>query len=134
MPVYCILRLPSPNLSKESPTLPYTKYYSMSGSHALVVGASGLIGWAVVDQLLRSYPAPHAFSKVTALVNRPLKLEDSFWPVEGRGNGGPELALVPGVNLTRDDEEVERVLKEVKDVDSVRYVFYFGMQRSLAGS
>jgi uncharacterized protein YbjT (DUF2867 family) len=107
----------------------------MSGSHALVVGASGLIGWAVVDQLLRCYPAPHAFSKITALVNRPLKLEDSFWPVEGRGNGAPELALVPGVNLTRDDEEVERVLKEeVKDVESVRYVFYFGMQRSLAAS
>lgn len=100
----------------------------MSGSHALVVGASGLIGWAVVDQLLRSYPTPQAFSKVTALVNRPLKLEDSFWPVEGRDNGGPELSLVSGVNLTRDDEEVERVLKEmVKDVESVRYVFYFGM-------
>jgi uncharacterized protein YbjT (DUF2867 family) len=108
----------------------------MSGSHALVVGASGLIGWAVVDQLLRSHPAPHTFSKVTALVNRPLKLEDSFWPVERRGNGAPELALVPGVDLTSDDEEFERVLKEgVKDVESVRYVFYFGMiQHSLAGS
>ena len=107
----------------------------MSGSHALVVGASGLIGWAVVDQLLRSYPAPHAFSKVTALVNRPLKLEDSFWPVEGRGDGGPELVLVPGVNLMRDDEEVERViLNEAKDVECVRYVFYFGMQYSLSCS
>ena len=99
----------------------------MSGSHALVIGASGLIGWAVVDQLLQSYPTPSTFSKISALVTRPRSLQDSFWPAEGEGEGRPVLELVSGVNLTRGDEEVEQVLKEkVRGVEDVKYVFYFG--------
>ncbi|KAJ4296560.1 hypothetical protein N0V90_006605 [Kalmusia sp. IMI 367209] len=87
---------------------------------ALVIGASGLIGWGVVDQLLRSYPSHGTFSKVTALVNRPLKLEDSFWPNEEEGR--PELDLASGVDLLSSEEEVERMLKEkVKEVESISH-------------
>lgn len=98
------------------------------GNHALVIGASGLIGWAVVDQLLKSYPSPNTFSKITALVNRPLKLEDSFWPVEAPER--PKLELIPGVNLLCDDEEFENTLKEkVPDVSGITHVFYFGKSK-----
>ena len=94
----------------------------MSGSHALVIGASGLIGWGVVNQLLRSYPSTGTFSKVTALVNRPLKLEDVFWPTDG-----PELELISGIDLLSSDEELEQmILEKLEDVKSIRYVFYFG--------
>lgn len=95
------------------------------GHHALVIGASGLIGWAVVNQLLQSYPSPSPFRKVTALVNRPLKLEDTYW--SDYAPGTPELGLVSGVDLLCSDVEFERMLHEkVKDSKSITHVYYFG--------
>jgi hypothetical protein len=96
-----------------------------SDCHALVVGASGIIGWSVVDQLLQPYPSPSPFRKIIALVNRPLKLEDSFWPEHIPGR--PELVLASGVNLLCEDEVFEQLLREkVADVTSVSHVYYFG--------
>jgi nucleoside-diphosphate-sugar epimerase len=97
--------------------------------HGLVIGASGLIGWSVVNQLLQPFPSSSPFRKVTALVNRPLKLEDTFWP--DRVAGGPELALVSGVDLMCGDAEFEDLVRsKVEDVESVSHVFYFGTSRS----
>ena len=91
-------------------------------NHALVIGASGLIGWALVNELLSTSLSP--FTHVTALVNRPLVLEESFWPSEGSS----KISLVSGVDLSSSDEEFERVFREkVKDVESISHVFYFGM-------
>ncbi|KAF2464835.1 uncharacterized protein BDR25DRAFT_271051 [Lindgomyces ingoldianus] len=96
---------------------------NLNNSHALIIGASGLIGWSVVNQLLQPYPPSSPFSKITALVNRPLKLGDSFWPEPGPGR--PELELVWGVDLLGAGEEFEEVLRErVKDVEGVSCVFY----------
>jgi nucleoside-diphosphate-sugar epimerase len=109
----------------EYPTFLKLKMTTSPSHHALVIGASGLIGWSVVDSLLEPYPAPSPFRKVTALVNRPLKLEDSFWPKEAPGK--PELALASGVNLLCEDDEFEELLKEkVRDVESISHVYYFG--------
>ncbi|KAL8693587.1 MAG: hypothetical protein Q9218_001629 [Villophora microphyllina] len=93
--------------------------------HALVFGASGNIGWGVVDQLLSNYPAPGTFSEVTALVNRPLELKDSFWPTDQ--TIGPKLQLVSGVNLVEGTvESVAELLRtNVKDIENVTHVFYF---------
>lgn len=94
-------------------------------NHALIIGASGLIGWSVVNQLLRSYPTEGTFSKVTALVNRPLDLEKCFWPKTSIP--APELDLVSGVDLLCTDQEFEARLKEkVTDVASITHVYYFG--------
>lgn len=98
-----------------------------SENHALVIGASGIIGWSVVDQLLRQYPSPSPFSKITALVNRPMKLEDSFWP--DSASDSPELRLVTGVDLLCSDEEFESIVREkVPGVESISHVYYFGME------
>lgn len=91
--------------------------------HALVIGASGLIGWAMVNELLSSSPSP--FSRITALVNRPLRIEDSFWPKERVD--GPELALVSGIDLSTPDEIFENIFKhKVESVETISHVFYFG--------
>ncbi|KAF2866260.1 hypothetical protein BDV95DRAFT_611724 [Massariosphaeria phaeospora] len=91
--------------------------------HALVIGASGLIGWSVVNQLLQPYNAQTTFRQVTALVNRPLKLEDSFWPKQTSER--PGLSLTSGFNLLCTDEEFKTSLKEkVADVASISHVFY----------
>ncbi|KAF2646054.1 hypothetical protein P280DRAFT_414972 [Massarina eburnea CBS 473.64] len=98
--------------------------------HALVIGASGLIGWSVVNQLLLSYPSPGTFSKITALVNRPLKLEDSFWP--NHTPDKPELKLVSGINLVCEDEQFRGKLREnVEDVETITHVFYFAFKENL---
>ncbi|KAH4936473.1 hypothetical protein HBI39_113210 [Parastagonospora nodorum] len=95
--------------------------------HALVIGASGIIGWSVVDQLLQPYPSSSPLQKVTALVNRPLELRDSFWPTGTADR--PELALVSGVNLLCNDAEFEDLLKEkVPDVRNVSHVYYFAFK------
>lgn len=98
-----------------------------SGAHALVFGASGLAGWAVVDQLLENYPAEGTFSKVTALVNRPLSVAESYWPSPSPSR--PKLELVCNVNLAEGRvEEFTALLKEkVEDIGNVTHAFYFGM-------
>lgn len=94
-------------------------------NHALVIGASGLIGWSVVNELLQDAPR-QSFRKVTALVNRPLSLQESFWPAPS--NGRPKLQLVSGANLLCDDAELEGFLKKnVQDVTSISHVYYFGI-------
>ena len=97
-----------------------------SGAHALVVGASGVAGWAVVDQILEHYPNQGTFSSVTALVNRPLTVADSGWPELSPSR--PQLDLVSGIDLTSGTaDEFGVVLKgKVKDVSRVTHVFYFG--------
>lgn len=92
-----------------------------SRNHALVVGASGLIGWAVVEQLLQE----SSFGKVTALVNRPLSLGDSYWPLHTAER--PSLSLASGVNLLSSDDEFKELLRDkVIDADTISHVFYFG--------
>lgn len=97
-----------------------------TSAHALVFGASGLAGWGVVDQLLSDYPAQGTFSRVTALVNRPFSLVDSYWP--GSSPSRPELLLVPHVNLLRGSiEDLTAFLKrQVGDIGNVTHAFYFG--------
>lgn len=102
------------------------------GSHALVFGASGLAGWAVVDQLLENYPAEGTFAKVTALANRSLSVADSYWP--SLSPLRPQLDLVSGVNLAEGTvEEFTASLKEKVDHDGT-HAFYFGefQERSVA--
>lgn len=98
---------------------------SKPGAHALVVGASGVAGWAVVDQILAHYPNPGTFSTVTALVNRPLTVADSGWPE--LSSSRPQLDLVSGIDLTTGTaDEFSAVLKKVQNVSRVTHVFYFG--------
>lgn len=99
---------------------------SPTGAHALVFGASGLAGWGVVDQLLSNYPAQGTFSQVTALVNRPFSVADSYWPDASPSR--PKLQLVSHVNLLQGTvKALTDFLKDkVRDVCSVTHAFYFG--------
>ncbi|KAH7040355.1 uncharacterized protein B0I36DRAFT_9048 [Microdochium trichocladiopsis] len=96
------------------------------GHHALVFGASGILGWAVVDQILKNYPEKGSYKKVTALSNRPLTLEDSLWAPQPK-NGGAELSIVEGVDLTQGTvEDHTNILRRlVPDIESVTHVYWF---------
>ncbi|KAJ6473122.1 hypothetical protein C8R45DRAFT_1012304 [Mycena sanguinolenta] len=92
-------------------------------AHALVFGASGLAGWGVVDQLLKSYPTKGTFSTVTAVVNRPISVADSLWP----NCDSPALDLVTGINLAEGSVETfTALLKEkISNISTVTHVYYF---------
>ncbi|KAJ3564393.1 hypothetical protein NPX13_g7861 [Xylaria arbuscula] len=92
--------------------------------HAIVFGASGLIGWAIIDQLLRCYPEAGTFSKITAVTNRPIELSETYWPEPDANR--PSLQLVSGVDLRHGDSAaLSTSLKQaVKDIDTVTHLFY----------
>lgn len=94
--------------------------------HALVFGASGILGWSIVDQILKNYPETGSFSKVTALSNRPLSEKDAFWPVGGSGN--PTLQIVDGIDLTSGtmEEMREKLQSRISDIETVTHIYYFG--------
>ncbi|KAI0452223.1 hypothetical protein F5B21DRAFT_484540 [Xylaria acuta] len=95
-----------------------------SPRHAIVFGASGLIGWAVVDQLLRSYPEAGTFSKITAVTNREVRFLESHWPDPGADR--PILQLISGIDLRRGDgATLANALREaVEDIHTVTHLFY----------
>jgi hypothetical protein len=95
-------------------------------SHALILGASGISGWALLNQITK-YPNSTTFSRITGLSNRPFALEQAQIPAD------PRLKLVNGVDLTRSVSEVAQLLKEkVEDAQSISHVFFTGMTDFLA--
>lgn len=88
---------------------------------ALVFGASGVSGWAVVKQLL-SYPTPTTFSRVIGLTNRPLEIKDSYWPQDDE-----RLECYNGVNLRDNLDSVKDQLRaKVPRIEEVTHVYYCG--------
>lgn len=98
------------------------------GNHALVIGATGIQGWAVVNQILHGYPSEDAFEVVTALANRPVT-ENMIW------RNSKKLQVVSGINLLTDQgqEGLEKDMKEnIKGVEDVTHMFFFGEWFKLA--
>jgi hypothetical protein len=95
-----------------------------TGNHALIYGASGISGWAIVNAILNGYPSTDTFSKVSALVNRPLTREMALWPDD------PRLQIVSGIDLLKgSQEELEKTIKEkVPDIESVTQVYFYCKQ------
>lgn len=93
-------------------------------NHALVFGASGINGWAITNALLSGYPSPDAFSRVTALTNRPLSRDVAQWPESEK------LQLVSGIDLLAEGG-IESIKKElqtrIRDVSNVTHVYFCGM-------
>lgn len=104
----------------------------MTGKHALVMGATGLIGWGIVNEILSADTiAPSAFNRVTALVNRPIKHEEMFWPPSHPKQ--PKLLVVDGVNLMDDEDQVLSLLRErIPDADSITHAYFFGLQHQMS--
>ncbi|KAI9720440.1 MAG: hypothetical protein M1812_002946 [Candelaria pacifica] len=100
---------------------------SNQGKHAIVFGASGITGWAFVNEMLNDYPKPGIWSRVTALTNRPLSHEASMWPADDR------LQIVSGIDvLEQEQAEINAGLQsKVQDVNTVTHVYYFAYKMSV---
>lgn len=90
-------------------------------AHALILGASGISGWSLLNQA-RTYPTPTTFARITGTTNRPLTLEQARLPADDS-----RLTLVSGIDFTRAVDEVAAALRDkVPDVETVSHVFYTG--------
>lgn len=87
--------------------------------NALVFGASGITGWAIVKMALE-YPTSTTFSRVIGLTNRPLTLDDSFLPED------PRLSLIVGIDLSGDLESTVVALKRVEGIERTTHVYFTG--------
>lgn len=103
----------------------------MAQYHAVVIGASGLIGWGVVNELLsQDSIAAGTFGRVTALINRPINRDDTFWP--DKHPRQPKLLMVDRVNLMDNEDKITAMLKDrISDANTITHVYYFGEQRPL---
>lgn len=89
-------------------------------AHALIFGASGISGWALLNQI-RTYPTATTFKRITAVTRRPFNLEQALIPQDDR------ITIASGVDLMKTADEVASALKEkVSDIDSVSHVFFTG--------
>lgn len=90
-------------------------------AHALILGASGISGWGLLNQI-SAYPTATYFSHITGTTNRPLSLEKTQIPADSR------IKLVSGIDFTKSVEEVAELLKEkVPSVETISHVFFTGI-------
>lgn len=101
-------------------------HHEGSGHHAVVFGCSGINGWALVNQLLSGYPSAGAFSKITAIANRPFTAHEARWPADDR------LQIVTGIDLLAgDDALLSKTLSEkIPSVETVSHIYYAGKNAS----
>ncbi len=90
--------------------------------HALVLGASGITGWAIAKEAL-NYPSPTTFDRVIALSRRPLTKAQALLPEDER------LELYSGIDLTAGIPQVEGELKKIKGIEGVTHVFFSGKKK-----
>lgn len=90
-------------------------------NHALIFGASGITGWAIVNAILTDYPSPGAFNSVTALTNRQLPLDAAQWPLSAK------LELISGLDLRQGEQAtLESEMKHrIPNIDTVTHVYFF---------
>lgn len=117
------LKLLLPHLGGNIATFVRNNVNETAMSHALIFGASGISGWALLNEIT-SYPTPTTFAKITGLSNRPLTLEQAYLPQD------PRLNLINGIDLTKSVDEVVGMLKEkVEDAQTISHVFFTGILR-----
>ncbi|KAH8651832.1 hypothetical protein BGZ60DRAFT_436413 [Tricladium varicosporioides] len=92
---------------------------------ALIFGASGVTGWAFVNEILNDYPKKGIWGKVHALTNRPLKQSDSLW------TNDPRLNIVSGIDLLKGTQEnLEAALGVIEGIKEVTHVYYLAYKAS----
>jgi nucleoside-diphosphate-sugar epimerase len=84
---------------------------------ALVFGASGITGWAVVREALQ-YPTSTTFDRIIGLTNRPLTKSEAILPEDER------LELHSNVDLSAGVSAVEARLKRIDGIEGVTHVYF----------
>lgn len=94
----------------------------MSPKSAIVFGASGVFGWAFVNEMLGGYPSTSTRSRVHALFNRPIPRDETAWPDDGR------LNIMSGIDLLSSNVEDTSLAmrRQAPDVANVTHAYFLG--------
>jgi nucleoside-diphosphate-sugar epimerase len=91
-------------------------YSSDKAYCALVFGASGITGWAIMNNAV-TYPSPNTFERIVGLTNRPLSKEDSCIPQD------PRIELYSGIDLSKKDTLIGK-LQQVHEIEKITHVYF----------
>jgi hypothetical protein len=94
----------------------------IKASRALVFGASGITGWAIIQEALH-YPSSNTFDRVIGLTKRPLTKSDASLPDDER------LLLHSGIDLTSELNSLVEGLKKINGIDEVTHVYFAGTKK-----
>lgn len=92
--------------------------------HALVLGASGISGWSLINQLLQSYPRAGTWSRITGVTRKPMSSEEvSSWP---QSREDQAFRLVSGFDIHNDPKQtlMAKFQEEVPDIHTVTHLYY----------
>ncbi|KAF5502419.1 Short chain dehydrogenase sirR [Colletotrichum aenigma] len=92
------------------------EFKKTTGNVALVFGASGISGWALMRECL-NYPSTKVFMRVIGLCKRPLAKEIARLPED------PRLEMHTGLDLTNTELALRR-LAVIADVAAVTHVYF----------
>ncbi|KAH0496073.1 hypothetical protein TgHK011_003455 [Trichoderma gracile] len=95
---------------------------AMADRTALVFGASGITGWAIVREAL-TYPTATTFNRVIGVTKQPLDRAKSFLPDDSR------LTLAYGVDLTTTVDDVVAKLADIDGIGDITDVYFAGTTR-----
>ena len=87
------------------------------GYQALIFGASGISGWALLRECL-NYPSSNVFSRVVGLTRRPLDKDILMPERSGRWE------LYSGVDLSKGIDGVKEQLREIKGIEDTTHVYF----------
>ena len=90
----------------------------MVSKQALVFGASGISGWAIVRECVLS----GEFNRTVAITKRPLEAL-AFLLTEDKTK---TIEVLSGVDLTKDVDSVIQRVKAIEDIDKITHVYYTG--------
>ncbi len=93
---------------------------------ALVFGASGITGWAVLRETLR-YPTGTAFRHIIGLFNRPVNRAQLYLQDDER------LTLASGIDLRASVDQVAESLSKIDGIGDVTDVYFAGRSPPLQG-
>ena len=105
-----------------------TSHQSPEGLHALVFGASGISGWALMSTCL-TYPTTRTFSRIIGLTHRPLDPKDALLPMEEQ----KRWELHSGFDLSRGVDPVKEKLGRIGGLEEVTHVFFACRYLSVSG-
>lgn len=115
----------TPNKSESTCIMSISNGKSSNTSHeghtALVFGASGISGWAVMQNLL-SYPSPDTFRRIVGLTNRPMSKADGNFAEDDK-----RIELYSGFDLRQELGGVKTQLTNtVPRLQELTHVYYCG--------
>ncbi|KAL7815851.1 hypothetical protein V8C26DRAFT_107628 [Trichoderma gracile] len=90
---------------------------AMADRTALVFGASGITGWAIVREAL-TYPTATTFNRVIGVTKQPLDRAKSLLPDDSR------LTLAYGVDLTTTVDDVVAKLADIDGIGDITDVYF----------